>query len=65
MILSVFSLWELYVVKIFMHRIVVYPYYLLSIPFKVPDVLICTFPATETYPEFISQSLEIRQSSEF
>jgi hypothetical protein len=40
-------------------RIVVYPYYLLSIPFKVPDGLICTFSSAKTYPKFLSLSLEI------
>ena len=56
-ILSIFSLWELYVMKIFMHRSVIYLYYLLSITFKVPNGLVCTFPAAETYPEFISRIL--------
>jgi hypothetical protein len=45
--------------KIFMHRIVVYPCYLLSFPFKVPDGLIYMFPSAETYPRFLSLSLEI------
>ena len=59
MILSVFSFWEMYILKIFMHHVVVYPCYLLSIPFKVADGFICTFPSAETYPKFISRSLEI------